>query len=95
MESIWIEVSVKNAKSFLLAVYYCPPVGSDYLPENFNNVLENSLRESARESKEIIILGDFNMNYLKQNQHKELKAIFRLYGFSQLIKQATRVTKEH
>ena len=28
VESIWIEVSVKNAKSFLLAVYYhLPPVG--------------------------------------------------------------------
>lgn len=93
VESIWIEVSVKNAKIFLLAVYYRPPMGSSYLPANFNNILGNSLQESARESKEIIIIGDFNANYLNQNDHKELKAILRLYGFSQVIKQATRITK--
>ena len=81
IESIWIEVFIQNSKSFLVAAYYRPPEGSAYLPKNFNDML----RDSIKESKEIIILGDFNVNYLKANEHKDFKALFRLYGFSQMI----------
>ena len=38
-------------------------------------------------------LGDFNVNYLKQDEHKDFKARLRLYGFSQVIKQAIRISK--
>ena len=51
------------------------------------------LRDSIKVSKEIII-RDFNVNYVKANEHKDLKALFGLYGFSQTIKKATRITRE-
>ena len=44
-------------------------------------------------SKDIICLGDFNVNYLKSKNNKEFKDIFTLYGFTQLIKNATRITE--
>mgnify|MGYP002803411981 CR=1 FL=1 len=40
------------------------------------------------------ILGDFNVNYLKGNENKDFKALFPLYGFTQLMKQATRISKD-
>ncbi len=52
------------------------------------------LLNGTKENKEIIILGDFNADYLKPNDNKEIKGIFQLFGFKQLIKTATRITKE-
>ena len=94
IESIWIEVFIKNFKRFLVAAYYRPPEGSAYLPKNFNDNFNDMLRDSIKESKEIIILVDFNVNYLKANEHKDFKVLFRLYGFSQMIRKATRITRE-
>ena len=38
------------------------------------------------------MLGDINCNYLKPADHVNVKDIFRLYGYDQLIKNATRIT---
>ena len=94
VEGIWIEVFVKNSKSFLLATCYRPPDGSNYLPSDFNDNLNVMLGDGVRESKEIIMLGDFNVNYLKKNEHMVFKDLFRRYGFQQIIKKATRTTYE-
>ena len=40
------------------------------------------------------MLGDFNANYLKKNDCKELKDIISLHGYKQVIKKPTRVTEE-
>ena len=94
LECIWIEVHIKNSKSILVAVYYRPPEGSTCLSANFNESIREALYKCVQESKEVIILGDFNVNYLKGNENKDFKALFRLYGFTQLIKQATRIAKD-
>ena len=40
VEGMWVDVFVKNSKSFLIEVYYRPPDGSNYLPANFNDVFK-------------------------------------------------------
>ena len=50
------------------------------------------LLNGTKENEEIIVLGDFNADYLKPNDNKEIKGVFQL--FEQLIKTATRITKE-
>ena len=85
---------IKNSKSILVAVYYRPPEGSIYLSANFNESIREVLYKCVQECKEVIILGDFNVNYLKGNENKDFKALFRLYGFTQLIKEATRIFKD-
>jgi exonuclease III len=94
LESIWIKVFIKNSKSLLLATCYRPPEGSEYLLVDYNENFNDMLRGCTQESKETIILGDFNVNYLKKNEHKGIKAIFQLYGFNQIIKKATCTTRE-
>ena len=45
------------------------------------------------ESKEVNLLGDLNVDYLKKNDNTNIKEIIKLYGFKQLITKATRVTE--
>lgn len=44
------------------------------------------------EGKECLITGDLNCNYLKPNDHVDIKDIFATNGFKQMIKEATRTT---
>ena len=44
---------------------------------------------ATAEGKEVIILGDVNVNYLHKNDNKEFKETMILYGFQQMVKQAT------
>ena len=44
--------------------------------------------------KEVILMGDINVDYLIQSEDKEIKSIFDIYGYKQLIKGATHITKE-
>ena len=50
------------------------------------------LNDLDKEKKEIIILGDLNVDYLKQD-NEPIKQSFQLNGFSQLIKLPTRITE--
>ena len=36
-------------------------------------------------------MGDMNVNFLDKSNNKEIKSLFQLNGFSQLIKEATRI----
>ena len=92
LECIWLEINFPNTKSFLLSIWYRPPSTSKFLPRNFNELLRTSLMKASSENKETILTGDFNINYRKANDCKELKSVFTLFQFKQVIKFATRVT---
>ena len=92
LECLWIEIFHKNSKSFLISVMYKPPVGSNYLQENFTTLLNLMLSLATKSTKEIILLGDLNTNYLDVNDNKDIKSIFKLFGFKQTIKDPTRIT---
>ena len=40
----------------------------------------------------MILTGDFNINYNKVNDNRELKSVFTFFQLKQIIKTATRVT---
>ena len=63
LESLWIEICLKNSKSVLIGCHYRPPEGSKYLINNFSEVFEEQLTNVVKTNKEIIILGDFNIDY--------------------------------
>ena len=80
-------------KSFLIGIIYRPPATTDYLPPNFNNLLDSVLSLIPVEGKEVSLLGDINCNYLVKKNNTEVKSIFT-YGLKQLIIVATRITEE-
>ena len=91
-ECIWIELFFKNTSSLLVAIYYRPPNSSDYLSKDFNNIFNDTLIAAQKEQKEILLLGDLNVNYLDDADNKELKTIINVNGFEQVVKTATRIT---
>ena len=93
LQCIWLEINFPNTKSFLFSVWYRPPSTSKFLPTNFNELLRNSLIKVSSENKEMILTGDFNINYQKVDDNGELKSIFTLFQLKQIIKTATRVTE--
>ena len=94
IENIWVEIFLTNTKNFLISTTYRPPDGSKYLSKSFNDDINDCLKNATLESKEIILLGDFNINYKKRNEHRELKMIFQSQWLLQLVKNDTRVTKD-
>ena len=65
LESLWIEICLKNSKSVLIGCHCRPPEGSKYLINNFSEVFEEQLTNLVKTNKEIIILGDFSIDYNK------------------------------
>eukprot|EP00794_Sanderia_malayensis_P013554 gene13554-14954_t len=92
-ECLWLEIFIKKAKSILIACYYRPPNSSKHLSKNFNTEFNESLIAAQKEQREVIILGDFNANFLNPNDNKELKTTINLNGFEQMVSEPTRITQ--
>jgi len=92
LESIWVEIYLKNSKNFLVNTTYRPPDSSKHLCKLFNELFEKSLITASTLCEEIIVLGDMNVNFLDKSINKEFKTIVNNNGFKQLIKNPTRVT---
>ena len=45
---------------------------------------------TTKENTEIILMGDLNINFLNNTDHREIKNIFLLHGLTQIIKSLTR-----
>eukprot|EP00794_Sanderia_malayensis_P010377 gene10377-11459_t len=71
----------------------CPPNSSKHLSKNFNTEFNESLIAAQKEQREVIILGDFNANFLNPNNNKELKTTINFNGFQQMVSEPTRITQ--
>ena len=94
IENIVIEIIIKESKNVLIATHYRPPNSSKHLSRNFNDIFNESLSLYCSESKEVMLLGDLNVDYLKKNDNRDLKTIIHQNGFTQIIKEPTRITKD-
>ena len=96
LEAIWIEIFIKNSKPIIFGCCYRPPETSKYLDNNYNTYINETLTTINAENKETVIMGDFNVNYLniKSAIHNDFRNIMTLNGFKQVVKSATRITKE-
>uniref|UniRef100_A0A672J846 Reverse transcriptase domain-containing protein n=1 Tax=Salarias fasciatus TaxID=181472 RepID=A0A672J846_SALFA len=89
IECIAITINLSPQMSFILVGIYRPP-SSDV---NFYISFKEILRALNTLGKEVIVLGDFNINWTDKNNRKKLKEITSRYNFEQLINGPTRVTK--
>ena len=71
---------------------YKAPDSSIRLSKNFTPNLAAKLQNINRENKEVIIMGDINIDYLKKDDHKVIKDIFGVNGYKQLLRSAIRTT---
>ena len=60
---------------------------------NGTNLFSEMLESAISELIETVLTGDLNVNYLKQNDHKDIKDVIHLCGLKQVIKKPTQYTK--
>ena len=93
IEVVWLEIRPKCSKGILIASVYRPPDSSKHLDKDFNELFNSMLTKAMSESKETILLGDMNANFLDNKDNKDLKSIFNVHGLKQMIRQPTRITE--
>ena len=85
LEYIWLEIQCPKAKSFLVCFIHQP--GNNNL---WREQLNHMLREVDDEQKEILMLGDFNINFADKKEYKSLYNITSKYQLVEIIDSVTR-----
>ena len=86
VESVWIEISFKRSKPVLVGFIYRNPTERVDWIDKFDLMMD----AVANDSKETIILGDFNIDLLKPN--KNWIQTYENHNLQQIIHLPTRVT---
>ena len=91
IESLFVEITIENGKNILLGVIYKPPQ-SNY--NDFMEVMNNILRNRSFQNRDCMIMGDFNINLLSNNNAGPDNFLDNLLQASllPLISKPTRVT---
>ncbi len=87
LECLGLNVSLSPQMSFALVVIYRPPSADNSFYENFEKLLKESNLD-----KEIIIMGDFNINWEDNPSRKKLKQITDRFDPTQVVRGPTRIT---
>jgi hypothetical protein len=92
IETIFIEIPNEKTKNKLVGVTYRPP-GSDN--DKFMKSFEKILNTIQNEKKSAYILGDFNIDLLKQHSFytQDLLNLLKISGFYPFITKPTRITE--
>ena len=95
IESIFIDLLIKNLKNMLILTFYRHLDLSIYLSNIFDQLLQIKLSLATKENKDLILLGDLNVKYSSKQDHKEMKDIFKLNGMPQVINDDSRFDIHH
>ena len=90
IESMWIEIKFLHSKSILAGIFYRPPNSA----QNWIDSFEIEIDRAFSEEKEVIVLGDFNINYNEKVVNQKWVECINVYGLEQLIDKPTRVTNK-
>lgn len=87
IEFIGVNMSLSVEMSFTVICLYRPPSAKvDFYTEL------KTLLTHCDINKEVILLGDFNVNWDNKSDRKKLKEITDHFGFTQIIDDPTRIT---
>ena len=89
IESVWFEVIYKFQKPVVFGYVYRPPNSSiEWL-----SALESMIVKTEMEDKELVLLGDFNVDLFSKRIPSNWLHRQNIFNLSQLVKHPTRVTK--
>ena len=87
LEAVWVEIQIQS-KTVLVGGFYRPPnSNADY----FTSINESIDLAYSTDIRDIIVLGDFNMNMFNANNNK-IKDLMQEYSMKQLIIEPTNFT---
>ena len=87
IETLWSDITFPNSKPFLLCTLYRPPsVSCDWI-----DLFEAELSIAQTTGFEIILMGDFNIDYSNCSNKKWLHLV-QFFDLKQMISTPTRVS---
>jgi len=89
VENIWVEITTNIHTKLLLGCFYRPP---NLGIECSNSIMKNILLNMHLKSKNVIIVGDFNINVQSSKISNATLEIFEQFGFCQCISEPTRIS---
>ena len=88
VEAVWVELCVVSHPVLLCVVYHSPSSDTGVF-----NCIANMLELAAKEKKEVILMGDLNVNLLGAGSLvSALSLIIEEFCLTQMISEPTRVT---
>ena len=87
IETIWSEITLPNSKPFLICTAYRPPNETT----NWVDLLEEELSAAQASGLELVLMGDFNIDFRSCSNSKWLQLI-QLFDLTQLVNDFTRIT---
>ena len=92
-EMLWVTVKPGGTRKLIIGIVYRPPIGD---PGEFLTDIREKLEPLNLNHHEIHILGDFNLDVTEgaKTKGKELVAICKNVGLTQLIKNPIRITPD-
>ena len=85
---MWTEVTLTNTKPFLICTLYRPPSATS----EWIDLLEEELSVAQTTGLEMIIMGDFNIDFQACSNNKWLNLV-QLFDLTQLVTKPTRITQ--
>lgn len=86
LECVGVQISVSPMMSFVVVCIYRKPTAKIDFYE------QCKLLNHCDRTKEIILIGDFNINWTDKKGRKTLKQIAEYFNLTQMIKKPTRIT---
>ena len=88
IETLWVEISLPNAKPFLICTVYRPPSSNSEWIDQF----EEELSIVQATGLKVILMGDFNID-ITVHSNQKCQHLVDLFDLSQMIREQTRVTE--
>ena len=88
IEYLCLNVCLSPRMHFRIMVLYNPPACDSSFYDNLDKLLKTIAHKS-----EVLIFGDFNIDWLDKSKRRKLKTLMTKFDFIQTIKGATRITK--
>lgn len=89
LESIWLEFKLKR-KIILFGLFYRPPNSSQDVDDKIEQSLDLA---SDNDVSDILITGDFNLNYFANVGRNKVQALFSQYNLFQVINEPTHFSE--
>ena len=93
IECLCLEISTKTSKNIILSLNYRPPNGDTTL---FEKHMKNILSKNEATKKEVVLIGDFNINLLDFDKNKIVQSFVNLmfrFGMIPTMNKPTRVKR--
>ena len=91
LEDLWVEIKVPHTRGLLLCTLYRPPDSANM--SIWYESMEQTLETTQQEQKEVIIMGDINIDWLdEQAKEEEWQRVVETFQMTQVIEEPTQVT---